>query len=64
MAEEKTLSVVEDTNLDAEFGDLEAEMQKQFAEDAKALEENVEFSEDLGAYASGFPDWDLLPPEK
>ena len=65
MAEEtNTLNVVEDNDLAAEFGDFEAEMQKQFAEDSKALEENVEFSEDLGSYASGFPDWDLLPPEK
>ena len=34
MAEEtNTLNVVEDNDLAAEFGDFEAEMQKQFAED-------------------------------
>ncbi len=48
------LSAMDD--IEAQFGDFNQEMAK--------VEEEAELSEDLDAYAKGFPDWDLLPTKK
>lgn len=48
------LKMDEELGLEAEFGDLEAEME--------AMAETEELAEDLEGFASGFPAWDLHPP--
>ena len=60
MSEEMMAPGMEDLSLDdlSEFG---------ISDDMSTItiEENeVVLSEDLAGFASGFPDWDLLPPKK
>lgn len=50
-------------DLDSEFG-LDDELSSDFEQEIEKMKEDSALSEDLSAYAKGFPDWDLLPPEE
>ena len=60
LIEEATAEAGEEFDLEAEFGEDDL---SQFATDMSAVEEDAAISEDLDGFASGFPDWDLLPPK-
>ena len=57
---EEATAEIEDADLEAEFGEDDL---SEFATDMVAVEEEAAISEDLEGFASGFPDWDLLPPK-
>ncbi len=44
--------------------DLDAEFAAQLQAEVAKMEESATLSEDLQDYASGFPEWDLFPPEE
>lgn len=52
-----------DLDLGGDF-DLDAEFKESLANEIKQMEDESNLSEDLSAYASGFPAWDLLPPKE
>ncbi len=60
------VAVMEETvsdDLGSEFG-LDDELSSSFEQEIEKMKEDSALSEDLSAYAKGFPDWDLLPPEE
>lgn len=44
--------------------ELDAEFAAQLQAEVSKMEEAATLSEDLQDYASGFPEWDLFPPEE
>ncbi len=50
-------------DLGSELG-LDSELSSDFEQEIEKMKEDSALSEDLSAYAKGFPDWDLLPPEE
>lgn len=60
LIDEATAEIADDVDLEAEFGEDDL---SEFATDMTAVEEEAAISEDLEGFASGFPDWDLLPPK-
>ena len=51
-------------DLGLDMGDeLDAEFAAQLQAEVSKMEEAATLSEDLQDYASGFPEWDLFPPE-
>ena len=52
-------------DLGLDMGDeLDAEFAAQLQAEVAKMEESATLSEDLQDYASGFPEWDLFPPEE